>query len=432
MKRIYSKQCAHLIGQEVTLLGWIHKIRSLGGVNFLILRDGEGLIQIVLDQKHKDKIKGLGNESVVQITGMVKKEPRAPGGVEIQVSDLVVLSKVSGELPLEINREGIEAKLDTILRNRTIALRNLKLKLIFKIQSKILEAFRNFFGSRDFTEIKTPKIVSAGAESGGAEMFEIDYFDRKAYLAQSPQLYKQIMVGVFEKVFEIGPVFRAEPHDTTRHLNEYISLDMEMGFINGLDDLLKIHQEFIEYLIDHLSKTCQEELRALKITLPKLVKIPILTFQEAQKLLEKNYHKKCLGLPDLKPDHEQLIGHYSQKKWKSDFVFITHYPRAKKPFYVADDPKNPQLSLSFDILFRGLEITTGGQRIHLYDNYLKKMKEFGLNPTDFAEFLEVFKYGMPPHGGSGTGLERLTMKLLNLENIREASLFPRDINRIKP
>lgn len=412
------------------LSGWIHKIRTLGGINFLILRDKEGLIQTILPSK--EKITGLTNESVVSIIGQVIGEKRAPGGMEVKVEDLIVLSSAENNLPIEINKEKIPSSLDTILENRTLTLRNLGERNIFKVQGKTTKAFRDFFLDEGFVEIHSPKIVSQGAETSGAEMFKVDYFGKKTYLSQSPQLYKQMMVGVYEKVFEVAPVFRAELHNTTRHLNEYLSLDIEIGFISTLEDLLLLHQKFIEYLINHLKNTCQEEFKTLKADFPQIVKTPSLKLEEAQKILEKEYQEKASGLLDLTPGQEELICQYARGKWKSDFVFITHFPAKKRPFYTMDDPKAPQQTLSFDCLFRGLEITTGGLRINKYQDYLAKMKKFNINPQDFKEYLDIFRYGMPPHGGFAIGLERLTMKLLGLKNIREACLFPRDLSRLKP
>jgi len=430
MPRVFINQCPQKVGQRVWLFGWVHQIRELGGVNFLILRDKTGLFQVVVN--NKEQIAGLGNESVVKIFGLIVKEKRAPMGVEMHLEKIEVLSLVKEELPLEINKQEIPANLETILKKRTLAIRNPKIKAIFKVQAEILEGFREFFRKQGFVEIQTPKIVSEGLETGGAEMFSLKYFGKTAYLAQSPQMYKQIMVSAFERVFETAYVYRAEPHNTSRHLNEYFSLDVEMGFISGLEDLLKIHEAFIHYLLRYLSQNTSEELNLLKVKLPEKKKIPRLKFSEVLEILEKNYQQKCRGALDLEPKWEELISQYAQKKWGSDFVFITHYPSPKRPFYTYNDPQNPRYTLSFDCLFRGLEISTGGQRLHLYQDYLKKMKEKGLDPKNFSEYLEIFKFGMPPHGGFGLGLERLTTKLLGLKNIREASLFPRDMTRLKP
>lgn len=422
MQRTLIKDLKKNIGKKVKISGWIHKIRSLGGIHFVILRDRTGVIQTLTESKN---IESLKIETVISIIGKVREEKRAPGGIEVQIEKIEILSTAE-DLPLEINNPELKANLDTILDLRPLALRNLKQKAIFKVQAEIVKSFREFFQEEGFVEIQTPKIVSQGAE-GGAELFEVKYFNKKAYLAQSPQFYKQMMVGVFEKVFEINPAYRAEIHNTSRHLNEFISLDTEMGFINGMEDVMDVLENFLKKLINDLQK------QKLEINIPLIPKrIPHLKLIEVQQILEKSFKEKCLGAPDLNPKQEKLISEYAKEKFKSDFLFITHYPSKKRPFYVMDDPKNPGLTLSFDILLRGLEIGTGGQRLHLYKDYLTKIKSFNLNPKDFDFYLMSFKYGMPPHGGFGLGLERLTMKMMELENVRFASLFPRDISRLVP
>jgi nondiscriminating aspartyl-tRNA synthetase len=349
------------------------------------------------------------------------------------VEDVKVISAVKEDIPIEINKKDLNVNLDTLLDNRTLTLRAPKQRAIFKVQSTLLSAFREFLLSEDFTEIASPKIVEEGLETGGAEMFEVKYFKKKAFLAQSPQMYKQIMVGVFERVFEASPMFRAEKHNTARHINEYMSLDLEMGFIESYEDVMDLEERFLNFLIDKLNAECKEEFELLGATIPaKPKKIPRLKLTEVQEILEKEYGEKCVGEPDLEPKHEREISEYAKEKLGSEFLFVTHYPSKKRPFYTYDDPKSPKETLSFDMLFRGVEVTTGGQRLHLYSDYIKKLKERGLDPAGFADYLEVFKYGMPPHGGLAIGAERLTEKLLGLENVREASLFPRDINRLRP
>lgn len=434
MERTLSIDVSKFIGEEITVNGWIHKIRKLGGINFLVIRDRSGLSQAIVEgEESLEKLKSITTETVVRITGKVVKEDRAPSGVEIHVSNIEILSPVKEDLPVEINKKDLNVNLDTLLDLRSITLRALKQKAIFKVQAEILSAWRDFFKERDFTEINTPKIVGAGAETGGAEMFEIKYFKKKAFLAQSPQLYKQIMVGVFERVFETAYVYRAEPHSTSRHINEYLSLDIEMGFIDSWKDLIDIHQELTKYMIERLKKNSQNEFTLLNATIPEYVKIPIIKLREAQEILEKEYKESgIVGEPDLEPKHEKQICEYTKKKWGSDFIFISHYPSRKRPFYAMDNPKNPKETLSFDLLFRGLEVTTGSQRMHKYEDYVKKMKERKMSEKGFEDYLSVFRYGMPPHGGFCQGLERLTARFLELDNIKEASLFPRDINRLKP
>ncbi|OIP24909.1 aspartate--tRNA(Asn) ligase [bacterium CG2_30_37_16] len=433
MERTLSINVAERIGKEVMVSGWIHKIRKLGGINFIVLRDRGGLVQAIVEKTEDlDKLKELTTESVVSITGKVVKEDRAPGGAEIHVQNVEILSPVTEDIPIEINKKDLNVNLDTLLDFRPLTLRAFSQKAIFKVQAEILSAWRDFFKELDFTEINTPKIVGAGAETGGAEMFEVKYFKKKAYLAQSPQLYKEIMAGVFERVFETAFVYRAEPHSTSRHINEYMSLDIEMAFINSWTDLIDMHQDLIKYVIDRLKKNSKKEFDLLGAKIPDFVKIPVIKLREAQEILEKEYGEKCIGEPDLEPKHEKQLCEYSTKKWNSEFIFITHYPSKKRPFYTMDDPESPEETLSFDLLFRGLEVTTGSQRLHRYKDHMSKMKKRGMSTEGFEDYLNVFKYGMPPHGGFCQGLERLTARFLELDNVKEASLFPRDMNRLKP
>jgi len=434
-QRIFSSEVNKFIGKEIKVAGWIHKIRKLGGISFIVLRDKDGLVQAVVDQKEDNaKLSDLTTESVVSIVGEVKKEDRAPGGAEILVKNIDILSAVKEDIPVEINKKEMNVNLDTLLDNRTITLRNPRQRAIFKVQAEILRSFRNFFSESGFTEINTPKIVSAGAETGGAEMFNFKYFKKEnAFLAQSPQLYKQIMVGVFERVFETAFVYRAEPHSTSRHINEYLSMDVELGFIDSWEDLMKLAEDYLKSKAKDLEKNCKEEMELLgaqHLQIPE--KIPALKLTEAQEILEKEFGEKCVGEPDLDPKHEKQISEYALKKYGSDFIFITHYPAKKRPFYTMLDPGDSKVTLSFDMIFRGVELVTGGQRIHNYEMILERMKEKGVDPEGFSEYLEIFKYGMPPHGGFAFGLERFTQKLAGLDNVKEASLFPRDMNRLKP
>ena len=294
-----------------------------------------------------------------------------------------------------------------------------------------MRGFRDFLYSQHFTEIHTPKIGSKGAE-GGSNVFKLDYFHRPAVLAQSPQFYKQMMVGVFERVFETAPVFRAEKHNTKRHLNEYTSLDFEMGYISGFEDIMKMETGFLQYTMKLLLEEYAEELRILGVTLPKTEQIPMVRFDRAKELVAEKYNRKIRNPYDLEPEEESLIGQYFKEEYDADFVFVTHYPSKKRPFYAMDDPADPTFTLSFDLLFHGLEITTGGQRIHDYQQLLDKIEARGMTTEGMEQYLDTFKYGMPPHGGLGIGMERLTMKLLGEENVREATLFPRDLSRLEP
>ena len=299
------------------------------------------------------------------------------------------------------------------------------------MQEGITRAFRDFLYEQGFTEIHTPKIGAKSAE-GGANLFRLDYFHRPAVLQQSPQLYKQMMVGVFDRVFETAPVFRAEKHNTKRHLNEYTSLDFEMGYIDGFEDIMAMETGFLQYMMAMLAKDYAKELKILNITLPDVSKIPAVRFDEIKQKVSEKYGHKMRNPFDLEPEEEQLIGQYAQEEWGSDFVFVTHYPSKKRPFYAMDDPADTRYTLSFDLLYKGMEITTGGQRIHDYKALREKIAARGMEEEGLEHYLDTFKHGMPPHGGLGIGLERLTMKLVGEDNVRETTLFPRDLSRLEP
>ena len=434
MKRIYTSDIAKHIGETITLSGWVHKLRKLGAISFLVIRDKNGLAQAIADAgAENDKLTEITTETVVSITGKVVAEERAPFGAELHIEKVAIISPVTEDIPISLNKKELNVNLDTLLDNRPLTLRAPAQRAIFKVQSVIISAFREFVINEDFTEINTPKIVEAGLETGGAEMFDFKYFGKKAFLSQSPQMYKQIMVGVFERVFETAFIYRAEKHSTSRHLNEYLSLDLEMGFIESWTDIMDLEEKMMAYIINKLETECQEEFILLGATLPKIPKvIPRLKLSEVQTILEKEYKEKCLGEPDLEPIHERQICEYAAKNLDSEFVFVTHYPASKRPFYTHNDPESPKETLSFDLLFRGVEITTGGQRFHLYQDYIDTMKARKMNIEDFSDYLTVFKYGMPAHGGLAIGCERITAKMLGLDNVKEASLFPRDINRLRP
>ena len=325
----------------------------------------------------------------------------------------------------------MNTSLETRLSLRPVSLRNVRERAKFKIQEGIVRGFREFLSSQGFTEVHTPKIVSRGAE-GGANVFKLNYFNKKAELGQSPQFYKQMMVGVFDRVFEVAPVFRAEKHNTTRHLNEYIGLDFEMGYIDSFEDVMAMETGFLKFTMELLKSEYKKELDMLGIDLPSISQIPHVRFAEAKQLVSEKYNRKIRNPFDLEPEKEVLIGRYFKEEYDSDFVFVTHYPSKKRPFYAMDDPEDTSVTLSFDLLYKGLEITTGGQRIHDYQMILEKMEKRGMDPEDIKDYLMIFKYGMPPHGGLGIGLERLTMRLLDEQNVRETSLFPRDVTRLEP
>ena len=415
---------------EVVLLrGWIYKIIDLSSVVFIKLRDKSGIVQLVTD---KDQIEGLKLENAVEVVGKKSENEKAPGGIEIMVDKIKILGKTYyDKLPFEINSFKNKAALETQLDHRTIALRRPEIRAIFKVQNEIEQAFRDYLRSKNFEQIHTAKIIDSSTE-GGSEMFTVNYFDRRSFLAQSPQFYKQMMVGAgFERVYEIGHAYRAELHNTWRHLNEYVSLDVEMGFIKDEFELMDLEEGFLDYLFKHLNRVCKKELEMYKVKLPDEVKIPRITLDEAHKILLEKYNKKSpLGNIDAKG--EELICDYVKKEYGTEFVFLTKYPVTKRPMYTMPDDKDKTLTKSFDLIYDGLEITTGGQRIHDYEMLKANIIKFGLNPEDFDFYLETFKYGMPPHGGFAIGLERLNMKILKLSNIREAALIPRDMKRLTP
>lgn len=419
-------------GKTVRMNGAVHTIRNMGEVAFVILRKAEGLVQCVFEEGVTQfDLKALREESAVEVTGRVKSEERAPHGFEIRLEEIKVLSQPAQIMPIAINKWKMNTSLETKLELRPISLRNVRERAKFRIQEGIVRGFRDYLHSQGFTEIHTPKIVSRGAE-GGSNVFKLDYFNKKAELGQSPQFYKQTMVGVFDRVFEVGPVFRAEKHNTTRHLNEYIGLDFEMGYIDGFEDVMAMETGALQAIMALLAKDYKKELDMLEVTLPDVSKIPAVRFDKAKELVSEKYNRKIRNPYDLEPEEELLIGRYFKEEYGSDFVFVTHYPSKKRPFYAMDDPADPKFTLSFDLLFKGLEVTTGGQRIHDYDQIIAKMEKRGMDPEDIASYLMIFKYGMPPHGGLGIGLERLTMRLLDEQNVRETSLFPRDVTRLEP
>lgn len=419
-------------GKKIRMNGAVHNVRDMGEVAFVILRKAEGLVQCVYEEGVTNfDIHDLKEESAVEVLGTVKAEERAPHGFEILLEEIKVLSQPAEPMPIPISKWKMNTSLETKLALRPVSLRNVRERAKFKIQEGIVRGFRDYLFTQGFTEIHTPKIVARGAE-GGSNVFKLNYFNKKAELGQSPQFYKQTMVGVYDRVFEAAPVFRAEKHNTTRHLNEYTSLDFEMGYIDGFEDIMAMETGFLQYTMALLEKEYKKELDMLGVTLPDVSKIPAVRFDKAKELVSEKYNRRIRNPYDLEPEEELLIGRYFKEEYGSDFVFVTHYPSKKRPFYAMDDPADPKFTLSFDLLFKGLEVTTGGQRIHDYGEILKKMEKRGMDPEDIASYLMIFKYGMPPHGGLGIGLERLTMRLLDEQNVRETALFPRDVTRLEP
>ena len=421
-----------LLNQEVVLEGAVHSIRNMGDVAFVILRRSEGLFQTVVEnEKANLSIHDLKEAMTLRVKGILHEEERAPHGREVRVQEIEILSSPAEPMPLAIDKWKLNTSLEAKLNLRPIALRNIQERSKFKIQEALVRAFRDFLYEQGFTEIHTPKIGARGAE-GGANLFKFSYFHKPAVLAQSPQFYKQMMVGVFDRVFETGPVFRAEKHNTKRHLNEYTSLDFEMGYIDGFEDIMGMETGFLQYAMELLKKDYAKELQILNIQLPKVDQIPTVRFDKAKELVSEKYNRKIRNPYDLEPEEEALIGRYFKEEYNADFVFVTHYPSKKRPFYAMDDPQDDKFTLSFDLLFHGLEVTTGGQRIHDYNQLKAKIAARSMEEEGMEQYLDTFKHGMPPHGGLGIGLERLTMQLLGEENVREACLFPRDLNRLEP
>ena len=413
----------------VTVHGAVHALRDMGGLVFLTLRLARGAVQCVCAPDALPE--GLCEECCVELSGTVREEARAPGGFEIAAESVAVLSRPAAPMPVPLSKKKLELNLDTELALRPAVLRHPRERAVFKVREGLARAFREYLTGEGFTEVHTPKIVHAGAE-GGSNIFKLDYFGKKAYLAQSPQFYKQTMVGVYERVFEVGPVFRAEKHATPRHLNEYTGLDLEMGYIESFYDVIEVETGYLRYAMELLAKEYAHELGLLEVELPDASRIPCLRFDEAKRLAAEKYGYPIRDPYDLEPDEEAHIGQYAREELSSDFVFVTHYPSKKRPFYAMDDPDDPKYTLSFDLLFRGMEVTTGGQRVHGYAEQAAKMEARGMDPAEFESYLMIHRHGMPPHGGLGIGLERLTMKLCGLDNVRYASLFPRDRSRLEP
>lgn len=421
--------------QEITVTGTVHNIRMMSDFAFVILRTARETIQCVYAEAFSDyrMPAELKEECAVKLTGKVVAGETRDGGkrYELQIHGIEILSHPAEIPPVVITKKQVQCDLNTDLDYRPVTLRNPKERAVFKFQEGIQRGFREYLMSQGFTEIHSPKINFAGAE-GGANLFGLDYFGKKVYLAQSPQLYKQALVAVYERVFEIAPVFRAEHHDTSRHLNEYISMDFEMGFIDGFEDIMNMEAGVLKYIMNLLKTEYKNEIDLLRADIPEITEIPVIKFMEAKEIIMKKFKYQPSDMKDFDPEEEQMLGKYAKKQFNSDFIFVTHYPSKKRPFYTMDDPEDPEYTLSFDLLFRGMEITSGGQRVHDYNAQVEKMKRLGMNPEEFDTYLMLHKYGAPPHGGLGLGLERLTMHLLGFKNVREAAMFPRDINRVAP
>ncbi len=432
MSRILSSQLKEKIVENVGLCGRIYSRRELGeDLVFLNLQDKDGLVQVVFEGNYA-KNADVKIASIVKIFGFVKEEKRSAIGVEIQGERLELLEAPKEELPFDLSKKLLKVELSTLLDNRPITIRHETIRSIFNIYDTVISSYSEIMRSLGFKEVKTPKILGAASE-GGANFFCLDYFDKKAFMAQSPQFYKQMCVGAFERVFEVGSVFRAERSFTTRHVNEYISLDAEFGFIKDYTDVMDMLTLAIKYIFNRIEEKNINDLKFHNAELPKIPeKIPAVKLAEMKKIIKERYKYDVPKDTDIDPQGEVYACQYAKEEFNSDFIFLTHYPKAQRPFYTMPDDENPEETKSFDLIFKGTEITTGSQRIHRYDDLVKSINDFGLDYEDFGFYLEAFKYAMPPHGGWGMGSERIVYKLLNLGSIKEAILFPRDVKRLHP
>jgi nondiscriminating aspartyl-tRNA synthetase len=441
ISRVLAADLPRHVGEHVMIAGWLHRRRELKSVTFLVIRDRSGLAQVVQPSagQHSAGQHSAGQhsggepipeETVLQVEGVVTASAQAPGGAEITGPVITPLSAPAAPPPFDLYRPAVAAGLPAILDSAPTSLRHPVLRAGFEIAAASVAGFRAALDARDFTEIHTPKIVQSATESG-ANVFGIDYFGKPAYLAQSPQFYKQAMVGVFERVYEVGPVFRAEPHDTARHLAQYTSLDAELGFITDHRDVMAVLRD----AIDGMATAVRDRARFGRefSGLPEVpAQIPDIGFTDAQELIAARAGWDPRGEPDLAPADERWLCEWAQREFGSDFLFVTGYPMAKRPFYTHPDPRRPGYSNGFDLLFRGQELVTGGQRLHEHAAYLAALADRGEDPAPYASYLQVFEHGMPPHGGFAIGLERWTARLTGAANIREVTLFPRDLHRLSP
>jgi nondiscriminating aspartyl-tRNA synthetase len=437
-ERTLIRQLPELVGKTITIQGWLHKRRLMGGLNFIVLRDRTGVAQILVEKGDEvEKLRGMQVGTVLSITGEVLSDDRAPGGVELHDPSIEVTVPVTAEPPIEIDKplSHKSEHLETLFENRVVGLRNLQEQKIFKIRAGVNREIRDYLNGEDFTEIQTPKILAEATE-GGAEVFKVDYFGKDAVLAQSPQFYKQIMVGVFERVFEIGPAYRAEPSATTRHVSEVTMLDIEVGFIRDHEEVLDTVQNMVHAVLTQTYETFADELKSLQapqLTLQK--QFPRYTVEQVHELYSKQHpDSSTIGEKDLRPDEERWICEYAKKNDGCEAVFVTEFPIEMHKFYQRINPENPQTILSADLIFRGVEIATCPMRENNYELMIEQMKSKGLDPEHpgFAHYLLAFKHGLPEHGGCGFGIDRFVEKIIGLANIKEAILFPRDINRLAP
>jgi nondiscriminating aspartyl-tRNA synthetase len=430
--RVLASDLSAHLGKRVSVAGWLHRKRDLKSVTFLIIRDRSGLGQAVLTGQEATQAGDLPEETVVTVTGLVKPSTQAPGGAELTEPTVSLLSEPAEPPPFDLYRPTVTAALPTVLDHAPTTLRHPRLRAGFEISAASVAGFRATLDAHGFAEIHTPKIVASATESG-ANVFAIDYFGQPAYLAQSPQFYKQAMVGVFERVYETGPVFRAEPHDTARHLAQYTSLDAEFGFITDHRDVMAMLRDVIAGMATAVRERAASATELLQVELPEVPdQIPALHFADAQELIAAQAGWDPRGEPDLSPADERWLGEWAVREHGTELLFVTGYPMVKRPFYTHPDPDRPAWSRSFDLIFRGMELVTGGQRLHNHADYLAALAARGEDPAQYVSYLEVFRHGMPPHGGFAIGLERWTARLTGAANVREVTLFPRDLHRLAP
>ena len=432
MERTIIRDTLLMVDQTVFLKGWVENKRDFGKLTFIDLRDYSGKIQLVGFQKMSE----LGVQDAIEITGTVKNRNEKSinpdletGKIELDVESYKVLAS-SATPPFDITKDDLDLELPTLLDNRSLTLRHPKVRAIFKVQSVIVEAFREFFNNADFLEFQAPIIVPEIAE-GGSEVFQVNYFDKKAYLTQSPQLYKQIAVSAFERVYSVNKVFRAEPSVTTRHLTEIVSLDAEVAFIDSWQDIRDLQESCVKFILDRVKEKCAQELALYQASIPALVeKTPTLSLSEAQEKIFDQTGRDVRGDKDLNPEDERDICRIIKEETGSDLVFVYGYPTRQKPFYVYPNPEKPEFNEGLDLLCRGVEWSSGGRRVNDYKQLMEHVKQWEMDPDKLTLFLQAFKYGVPPEGGFALGLERLTMQILGLSNIRQACMFPRDMERV--
>jgi nondiscriminating aspartyl-tRNA synthetase len=433
VKRVFARDLAAHAGTRVRVAGWLQHERRLSRVLFLVIRDGTGLAQAVVDDPAlRSEVELVAAETVLELEGEAVAMPQAPGGIELRVQSMRVVATPVEAPPIELRRPRLKEQLPTILDHAPVALRHPRERAKHTLAAASLAGFRAALDGLGFVEIQTPKVVASATE-GGANVFAVDYFGRRAYLAQSPQLYKQVLVGVFERVYETGPAFRAEPHDTGRHLAEYVSLDAELGFIEDHFDVMSVAREAVAGMVEAVRSRGESAADLLGVEYPDVpAEIPWIDFGDAQAMIERASGRTVVGEPDLAPADERWIGEWARGEHGCDFVFVVGYPMEKRPFYTHPDPAWPDYSLGFDLIFRGLEVITGGQRLHRHEDYLAALETRGLDPEPFEGYLQAFRYGMPPHGGFAIGLERWVAQLVGARNVRETTLFPRDRSRLTP